>query len=86
MTRLPAEKPGNGGSTPNTARGFSLSRRVLLALGVTGVQWVMGSLFLSVMGAEGKADFTPPRPHTPSWRAQGLHFSWLNGLHSYILV
>jgi len=46
----------------------------------------MGSLFLSVMGAEGKADFTPPRPHTPSWRAQGLHFSWLNGLHSYILV
>lgn len=63
VTRLPAEKPGNGGSTPNTARDFSLSRSVILSLGPTGVQWVMASLFLNVVGAESKADFTPTHYH-----------------------
>jgi len=72
MTRLPAEKPGNGGSTPNTARDFSLSRSVILALGPTGVQWVMVSLFLNVMGAESKADFTPTHYHFHI-RLHGLH-------------
>ena len=72
MTRLPAEKPGNGGSTPNTARYFSLSRSVILALGPAGVQWVMRSVFLNVIGAESKADFTPTHHHSHI-RLHGVH-------------
>ena len=60
-----AEKLGNGGSTPGTARDFSPSRSVILALGPTGVQWVMGNLLLKIMGADSKADFTPTHHHSP---------------------
>jgi hypothetical protein len=86
VTRLPAEKPGNGGSNPNTARDFALCRSVIMAVGPTGVQWVMESLFLNVMGAESKADCTPTHHHSHIC-LHGVHTDFtFCGCMAYILT